>query len=523
MASFSQPCPLCGRQTLSQHLAEASWLAPEVLERLERKHPGWQRRDGACPACTQEALLQSVLDTGLAALHESVQPVWPLEARSAFGPLPTPMRLHADPRFTGAGVTLALIAPGFYPHPDLVQPRNRIRAWVNAGEVPPCVLRFSPTAMPRWPGWDHRCPTQQPGLNASVVAAGNGWLSHGLYCGLASESEVVLIQAREPHGAITGASLTRAFDWLRAHGGELGVRVVTVQAPEAALANADLEEAIADLQQQSIVVVLPFHHRNGHPAALIVRSIDSPESPEADCPDTPATDGDGPREALACGPDLTTPRLWVAAPLLPGSDCARTAKRLFERRWQGDPSVESHLAALHLLSPCYQHQDGLHLAAPIVAGVIAGLLQANPALTPAQVRQHLRAAAQPVPGVAAERQGAGVLDAGLAITHTLAAQTRHPPAYIQSLTLNGDCLGFWLYDREAASVTVMGSWNNWQQPGLPAAQIEPGVWHAWMPRLEPGLYVYKYLLDDERWLVDPGNPTRASDNYGGWNSLLRVS
>lgn len=519
MASFSQPCPLCGQQTLSRHLAEAGWLAPEVIERLERKHPNWQRRDGACPACVQEALLQSALDTGLAALHESVQPAWPLDARAAFGPLPTPMRLHADPRFTGAGVTLALIAPGFYPHPDLVQPRNRIRAWVNVGETPPCVLRFSPTAVPRWPGWDCRCPPQQIGLSASIAAAGNGWLSHGLYRGLAGDAEVVLIQAREPNGPVTGASLTRAFDWLSAHGGELGVRVATVQAPEAAFANADLEKAIADLYQQGIVVVLPLYQRSGRLPALMVRSIDAPE---ADCPDALAADGDGPHDAPACAPDLTTPSLWVATPILPGSDCAQTAKRLFERRWQGDPNVDSHLEALHLLSPYYQHQDGAYLAAPIVAGVIAGLLQANPALTPTDVHHHLRAAAQPAPGVPAERQGAGVLDAGLAVTHTLAAQTKHPAAYIQSLTFNGDCLGFWLYDRDAASVRVMGSWNNWEKPGLPAAQIEPGVWHAWMPRPEPGLYVYKYLLDGKRWLTDPGNPARASDNFGGWNSLLRV-
>lgn len=519
MAGFSQPCPLCGQQTLSRHLAEAGWLAPEVIERLERKHPNWQRRDGACPACVQEALLQSALDTGLAALHESVQPAWPLDARAAFGPLPTPMRLHADPRFTGAGVTLALIAPGFYPHPDLVQSRNRIRAWVNVGETPPCVLRFSPTAVPRWPGWDCRCPPQQIGLSASVAAAGNGWLSHGLYRGLASDAEVVLIQAPEPSGAITGASLTRAFDWLSAHGGELGVRVATVQASEAAFASTDLEEAIADLYQQGIVVVLPLYQRSGRLPALMVRSIDAPE---ADCPDALATDGDGPHGAPACAPDLTTPSLWIAAPILPGSDCAQTTKRLFERRWQGDPNVDSHLEALHLLSPYYQHQDGAYLAAPIVAGVIAGLLQANPALTPTDVHHHLRAAAQPAPGVPAERQGAGVLDAGLAVTHTLAAQTKHPAAYIHSLTFNGDCLGFWLYDRDAASVRVMGSWNNWEKPGLPAAQIEPGVWHAWMPRPEPGLYVYKYLLDGKRWLTDPGNPARASDNFGGWNSLLRV-
>jgi serine protease AprX len=424
------------------------------------------------------------------------------------------MRLHADPRFTGAGVTLALIAAGFYPHPDLTQPHNRIRAWVDVRPPTPHVLRFSPNVTPRWPGWDCRCPTQPPGLHASAVAAGNGWLSHGLYRGLASEAEVVLIQARETDGEITGDSLRRALAWLTAHGPELGVRVAAVVAPVEALAAVEVDT----LDENGMLVIAPFPERRL--TALTVHSLDTDA---AECAAEAAQDGDGPRAERECAPDLATPSLWAIVPLLPGSDCAQEAKRLFERRWQGDPNVEARLAALHLLTPYYQHVNGLSLAAPIVAGVAAGLLQANPALTPAQLRQHLLAATQPVPGVSVSRQGAGVLDAGLAITHTLAAQTKHPAAYIQTLTLDSAALGFWLYDREAQRVEVLGSWNNWQKPGLPAAQIEPGVWHAWMPRPEPGLYVYKYRLDGDRWLTDPGNPARASDNYGGWNSLLRVS
>jgi len=32
--------------------------------------------------------------------------------------------MHSDPRFSGKGVTIALVDAGFYPHPDLVQPHN---------------------------------------------------------------------------------------------------------------------------------------------------------------------------------------------------------------------------------------------------------------------------------------------------------------------------------------------------------------------------------------------------------------
>src|SRR5262249_32920368 len=155
-------------------------------------HPGWRRRDGACPACLQEALLGLLVEHGETAFHETVQRVWPLDAESAFGALPTPLRLHADPRFLGRGVTIALVDGGFHPHPDLVTPVNRIRAWVDAGRARLRVRRFGRGARPSWPGWDLGRGFQWHGLMTSAAAAGNGARSHGLYRGMAPQADVVL-------------------------------------------------------------------------------------------------------------------------------------------------------------------------------------------------------------------------------------------------------------------------------------------------------------------------------------------
>src|SRR6266480_3798367 len=43
--------------------------------------------------------------------------------------LPTPLRMDADERFTGSGVTIAFLDSGFYAHPDLTEPRHRILAY----------------------------------------------------------------------------------------------------------------------------------------------------------------------------------------------------------------------------------------------------------------------------------------------------------------------------------------------------------------------------------------------------------
>lgn len=103
------PCPSCYRPTPTSFLPEA------------HDYAFWHRPDGACPTCVQQALLETLLSRGDAALHEQIQSVWPLDAEAAFGALPTPLRLHADPRFTGRGVTLAVLDSGFYPHPDLTR------------------------------------------------------------------------------------------------------------------------------------------------------------------------------------------------------------------------------------------------------------------------------------------------------------------------------------------------------------------------------------------------------------------
>ena len=43
--------------------------------------------------------------------------------------LPTPLRMDADERFTGRGVTMAFLDSGFYAHPDLTEPTNRIQSY----------------------------------------------------------------------------------------------------------------------------------------------------------------------------------------------------------------------------------------------------------------------------------------------------------------------------------------------------------------------------------------------------------
>ncbi len=509
------PCPLCQKPTERQRLSAT------------HEYAFWRRTDGACPACVQQALLQLLLAEGDAALHEQIQTVWPLDAEAAFGALPTPLRLHADPRFTGQGVTIALIDSGFYPHPDLTQPRNRIRAWVDAGQEEVITCVFSPSDIPQWPAWDGAHDWQWHGTMTSVTAAGNGFLSQGLYCGLAGDAELVLIQVRDREGAITNETITRALHWLHQQGPALGVRVVNMSVagdPVWPLVGNPVDEAVAALVELGMTVVVAAGN-NGErrlvppataPLALTIGGIDD-HNTFAHEDDALWHSNYGESSAGAFKPELVAPSIWVAAPLLPGTAIAKEAAYLFSRRRHGDDSQDDRIAELKLITPHYQHVDGTSFAAPLVASAVACLLQANPTLTPQVVRDLLITTAYRLPDVPVERQGGGVLNAGYAIALALHEMHREIPL---SPHITPDGVSFTLHDHWAQQVQVLGNWDGWQAPGLLAQQVEAGVWQTAPLALPAGRYLYKFLLDGTRWLDDPANPQKRPDTYGGLNSLL---
>jgi serine protease AprX len=63
--------------------------------------------------------------------------------------------------------------------------------------------------------------------------------------------------------------------------------------------------------------------------------------------------------------------------------------------------------------------DGTSVAAPIVSSVIAQMLEANPDLTPEQIRTILKQTAIPLDSIPAEKQGAGAINARGAVEAAL--------------------------------------------------------------------------------------------------------
>jgi serine protease AprX len=513
-------CKSCGAEVAEDILSQA------------RLYPFWVDKHGACPACVQQNLLRCLLAQGDGAFHRGIQTAWPLDARAAFGALPTRLRLHADPRFSGRGVTLAIIDAGFYPHADLILPDNRIRAWVDATQYPPLVLRFSSKQEPRWPAWNAADPWQWHGLMTSAVAAGNGFLSHGLYSSLAYNSDVVLIQVRDSHGDISNASIARGLIWIGKHASEFRIRIASASVGGDAVSeltlNAVDREVDALVESGITVVVAAGNDGERHllppataPSSITVGGIDDKNLFVTD----EVTLWHGNYGSAINGvpkPELVAPSIWVVAPLLTDSLEARSAERLFQDDRRDDPQWRRQVEELKLVTPYYQHVEGTSFSTPIVASAIACMLEANPDLSPALVRDLLMETAQFVPGASRERQGAGAVAPGMAVSRAMAEKHSRTVNWKSPQSRSQGIL-FCLHDHSAFIVEVLGSWNNWKSPGVPARMIEPGVWQTPAIHLPSGKHNYKFLIDNKHWLDDPANPSKSPDNFGGFNSLLLVS
>lgn len=132
--------------------------------------------------------------------------------------MPIAERLNADERFSGRGVTIAFLDSGFYAHPDLITPRNRIVAYNDA-----LSHRTWRNAMPEPDA------SSWHGMMTSVVCAGNGALSDGRYKGLAHEADLVLVKVGSM-SRVRHDDIRAGLQWVLANHRKYDIRVVNISA-----------------------------------------------------------------------------------------------------------------------------------------------------------------------------------------------------------------------------------------------------------------------------------------------------
>lgn len=77
--------------------------------------------------------------------------------------------------------------------------------------------------------------------------------------------------------------------------------------------------------------------------------------------------------------------------------------------------------------------------------------------------------------------------------------------------------------KKVKSVSLVGEFNNWSANKTPLSfDSLTGKWVTKIT-LPPGVWEYKFVVNNKQWLPDPQNPERVSDGWQGFNSVRRVA
>ena len=426
-------CYVCGRKA-DDKLVSINKLQEDLRSIVEANAPAMEQLAQVCPHCLELfARARNQLESH-AAIFEQTSYV-----------LPTPLRMEADERFTGRGVTIAFLDSGFFAHDDLTKPENRI---VGYHSIFAAVNDQTSLATPDVASWH--------GMMTSVVASGNGYLSDGFYRGIAPASNLVLVKIGRT-GHIPEADIELGLRWVIENKKKYDIRIVNISAggdfPQSYLENS-LCQTVELAVREGLIVVCAVGNAGmspGHPvlppasspAAISVGGLDDQNSLDR------ARRGMyrssyGPTIDGLQKPEVIAPGIWVAAPILPHTPTADEAHLYSELDAAPDAElraiIESHhgidkdldearglpipvlrqlitikLREGNVINEYYKYVDGTSFAAPIVSSIVACMLEANPRLSPQQVKRILIDTAERVTAVEVERQGWGVVGAKQAV------------------------------------------------------------------------------------------------------------
>lgn len=367
--------------------------------------------------------------------------------------LPVPVRMDADENYTGRGVTIAFLDSGFYAHNDLTEPVNRIVAYHNIFETKDGLSALETADVASWHG-----------MMTSVVAAGNGHLSDGFYRSIAPGAKVVLVKIGKT-GRIPESNIETGLRWVFENKDKYDIRIVNISAGgdfEQSYLTNPLCQLVEEVVKAGLIVVCAVGNAGlapGHPVL-----------PPASAPSSIAVGGLDDQNSLDRArrgmyrssygptidglqkPEVIAPGIWVAGPILPHTPTAIEAKLYAELDAAADEelrgiilaneSVDKDIFAARDLSVSllrqlitiklregnvinqhYKFVDGTSFAAPIVSSIVACMLEANPKLTPQQVKRILMETAERVEGVEVDRQGWGVVVPRKAVQAALRLRT----------------------------------------------------------------------------------------------------
>jgi len=342
----------------------------------------------------------------------------------------------------GDGVVVALIDSGLSPSADL--PLSRIAGFYDFTNL----TNGQPSQPAPYDDFGH-------GTHVAGLLGSAGVLSNYEHQGVAPAVTFVALKVLDGQGQGTTSMVIKAIEYVIAHNRTLGVKVINLSLGHPIYAPAKFDplvQAVERAVRAGIVVVVAAGNngmdQNGDgesgytginspanaPSSIAVGAVDSKNSITRDGDTVAGFSSRGPTwfDALA-KPDVVAPGVHLV------SD-TDTASYLYTNLANNRQTVNGH-PMLDL--------TGTSMAAPIAAGVVALVLDANGALMPNAVKAIVEYTAIRLPGADYLTQGAGEVNAGGAVALASAIDTR---ARMNS---------WWLASGVPGYTTIGGVQNPW--------------------------------------------------------------
>ncbi|HEY7287888.1 MAG TPA: S8 family peptidase, partial [Vicinamibacterales bacterium] len=313
--------------------------------------------------------------------------------------------------YTGAGVGVAVIDSGITSwHDDLTSRTNGAYPFGNQRVA--AFVDFVNGISTPYDDDGH-------GSHVAGIVAGNGYDSNTKNAGVAPDADLVILKVLDGQGNGTISNVIQALDWVLANRTQYNIRIVNLSVGSAiheSYWTDPLTLAAKRLVDAGVVVVAaagnlgnnaegqPQFGGVGAPAnapwVLTVGASSTNGTMGRDDDVIASFSSRGPTYLdWAAKPDLVAPGVGTVSLATPGS-------ALYESKPNALLPGTTPTVAMPYLS-----LSGTSMAAPVVSGTVALMLQANPFLTPNAVKAILQYTAQEYPNYDPLTQGAGFLNA----------------------------------------------------------------------------------------------------------------
>lgn len=296
--------------------------------------------------------------------------------------------------FTGKDVTIAIVDTGIYPHKDFEDKIIGFKDFCN--------------------GYKEAYDDQGHGTHVAGDSAGTGAMSQGKYKGTAPDAKLVGVKALDKNGAGKFSDIIKGIQWVVQNKDKYNIKVMNMSLGGPAFMSYK-EDPIAQAAQKAldagIVPVIAAGNSGpkpgtvgspgNNPNVLTVGAFDDKNTIERYDDEIAKFSSRGPTKIDGLTkPDILSPGVNITAATSYGSP------------------LDTHPSIPHA-GPDYITISGTSMATPIMAGIVADIVQARPDLSPKEIIEIFKNSASKMPGLDGNQQGHGVVQPEAALKMAL--------------------------------------------------------------------------------------------------------